>query len=94
VEGIADRFRRFAEVLVSFEQEDRARAALAAAAPDGGLTPENATLAIVGVDTPFTLLEGDDLAPYLAAIGDDAGGGGNEGGGDAAAGDAPAPMVD
>lgn len=68
--------------------------ALAAAAPDGGLTPENATLAIVGVDTPFTLLEGDDLAPYLAAIGDDAGGGGNEGGGDAAAGDAPAPMVD
>ena len=33
VDGIADRFRRLAEVVFSFEQEDRARTALAAAAP-------------------------------------------------------------
>lgn len=73
--------------------------ALAAAAPDGGLTPANATLAIVGADTPFTVLDGDDVKPYLDAIGDDAGGsGGGGGGGDApAAGDAPdapAPMAE
>lgn len=59
--------------------------ALAAAAPDGGLTPANATLAIVGAGMPFTVLDGDDVATYLEAIGDDAGGGG--GGGGAAGGD-------
>ena len=41
VDGIADRFRRFAEVLVSFEQEDRARAALAAQAPQPAVPPSS-----------------------------------------------------
>ena len=71
--------------------------ALGAAVADGeaGLNGDNCTVAVVGVDTPFTLLEGEDLAPYLAAVAEEAegdgGGGGGEGGGGGGGGDAPPP---
>ena len=60
---------------------------LTAAVTDGeaGLTGDNCTVAVVGVGTAFTLLEGEDLAPYLAAVAE-----AEEGGGDGD-GDAPAP---
>lgn len=46
------------------------------------LSTLNASVAIVGEDTPFTIIDGDDIAPYLAAVlGDDAGAGEGEGAG-------------
>lgn len=39
VDGIADRFRRFADVLASFEREDRARATSASVGPSALLPP-------------------------------------------------------
>jgi 20S proteasome subunit alpha 6 len=69
--------------------------ALSAAVADGesGLTGDNCTVAVVGADLPFTLLEGEDLAPYLAAVAEEEGGdgGGGEGEGGGGGGDAPPP---
>lgn len=41
---------------------------LATCVTDGELTGSNCTVAVVGKDTLFTLLEDDDLVPFLDAI--------------------------
>jgi 20S proteasome subunit alpha 6 len=46
---------------------------------DDELTKENASIAIVGKDEEFTLLEGEELQPFLDRLELE---GGNEGGGD------------
>jgi len=38
------------------------------------LTAKSVTVAFVGVDTPFTILEDDKVRPYVAAVADDEGG--------------------
>jgi len=69
---------------------------------EAGLNGDNCTVAVVGLGQDFTLLEGEDLAPYLAAVADEeggdggGGGGGGEGGGEGGGGgggggDAPPP---
>lgn len=60
--------------------------ALEASAQEQGIDKKNCTIAIVGKDTPFTLIEDDALEPFLAQIRADEGAGG-EGG--AAAAEAP-----
>jgi len=35
---------------------------------DGDLNEKNCSVAIVGVDQPFTILEGDSLSPFIATI--------------------------
>ena len=60
--------------------------ALAATLAEGELDSKNATVAVVGEGTPFTVLEGEDLLPVLEAIA------GEGGGGDAAGGGAEAPV--
>ena len=60
--------------------------ALAATLAEGELDSKNATVAVVGEGTPFTVLEGEDLLPFLEAIA------GEGGGGDAAGGGAEAPV--
>jgi hypothetical protein len=42
--------------------------ALSASVTDGELTKENCTVAVVGKDIPFTILEGEDLAPHIALL--------------------------
>jgi len=42
--------------------------ALSASLQEGELTKENCTLGIVGADMQFTLIEGEALLPYLAAL--------------------------
>lgn len=42
--------------------------ALHASLQDGDLTELNCTVAVVGEGTPFTILEGEALAPYVAAV--------------------------
>lgn len=42
--------------------------ALAATLAEGELDSKNATVAVVGDGTPFTVLEGEDLQPFLEAI--------------------------
>ena len=56
---------------------------LGAAVSEGeSLTGDNCTVAVVGTDLAFTLLEGEDLAPHLAAVAVEGGdGGGGDGGG-------------
>jgi 20S proteasome subunit alpha 6 len=52
---------------------------------DDELTPDNASIAIVGKDQPYALLEGDALKPYLDQLevkGGGGGGGGTGGGND------------
>ena len=39
--------------------------ALKASQQEGELTGENTSLSIVGSDAPFTIVEGEQLAPYL-----------------------------
>lgn len=56
--------------------------ALAATLAEGELDSKNATVAVVGEGTPFTVLEGEDLVPFLEAIA-------GEGGDAAAAAEAP-----
>jgi len=63
--------------------------ALSASLQEGELTKENCTLGIVGADMQFTLIEGEALLPYLAALKEEDIGDGGNGGDD---GDAPAPM--
>lgn len=38
---------------------------------DGDITTENVTIAVVGKDQPFTMLEGDSLAPFVAQLEND-----------------------
>ncbi|KFM23688.1 Proteasome subunit alpha type-1-A [Auxenochlorella protothecoides] len=76
--------------------------ALQATLQDGDLTSKNCTVAIVGRDVPFTLLEEATLEPYIAVLeeeneveGAEAVGGDGGDAGDAApgeGGDGPAPM--
>lgn len=47
---------------------DHALRALAASLQDGELSAANATVAVVGKDVPFTILEGTDLEPFLDAL--------------------------
>lgn len=47
---------------------------------DGDITTENVTIAVVGKDQPFTLIEDDALAPFVAQL---------ENEGEPAAGEAP-----
>lgn len=42
--------------------------ALSASLQEGELTKENCTLGVVGLDMQFTLIEGESLLPYLAAL--------------------------
>ena len=42
--------------------------ALSASVTDGELTKDNCTVAVVGKDMPFTILEGEDLAPHIALL--------------------------
>ncbi len=42
--------------------------ALATCVTDGELTSQNCTVSVVGKDTLFTLLEDEDLQPFLDAI--------------------------
>ncbi|KAK9819975.1 hypothetical protein WJX72_004710 [[Myrmecia] bisecta] len=44
--------------------------ALSASVTDGELTAANCTVALVGSDTPFVILEDDDLEPHVAAFKD------------------------
>lgn len=53
-----------------------AKALAACLESDKELTGENCTLAIVGADQKFTIIEGDELAPYLVGLEDGSGGGG------------------
>jgi 20S proteasome subunit alpha 6 len=48
---------------------------------DDELTPDNASIAIVGKDQPYALLEGDALKPYLDQLEVKGGGGGGGTGG-------------
>ncbi|KAL4421352.1 hypothetical protein ABPG75_010643 [Micractinium tetrahymenae] len=66
--------------------------ALQASLQDGELTEKNCSVAVVGGDMPFTLLEDDSLAPYIAAIKEEepAAAAGMEAEGAAAEGDAAA----
>uniref|UniRef100_A0A7S0R6S1 Proteasome subunit alpha type n=1 Tax=Chlamydomonas leiostraca TaxID=1034604 RepID=A0A7S0R6S1_9CHLO len=41
---------------------------LAGSLSDGELTPANSAIAIVGKGTPFTILEDEGIAPYIAAL--------------------------
>lgn len=72
--------------------------ALHASLQDGDLTEQNCSVAIVGKDVAFTILEDESLAPYIAVIKEsEEGGGGDDAGGEeppaAAGGDeGPAPM--
>lgn len=59
--------------------------ALAATLAEGELDSKNATVAVVGEGTPFTVLEGEDLLPFLEAIAAEGTGGSAEGGDAAAA---------
>jgi hypothetical protein len=52
------------------------------------VTTKNVTVAIVGKDQPFTILEGDTLAPFISQL--DADQPGDDG--DAGDGDAAVPM--
>lgn len=45
--------------------------ALSASLQEGELTTENCTIGVVGLDMQFTLIEGEALNPYLAALKDD-----------------------
>ena len=58
--------------------------ALAATLAEGELDSKNATVAVVGEGTPFTILEGEDLLPFLESIAAE--------GGDAAAAAGAAPV--
>ena len=42
--------------------------ALSASVPDGELTAENCTVAIVGKGLPLVILEGDTLKPHIDAL--------------------------
>lgn len=42
--------------------------AVQASLQEGELTAANCTVALVGKDTPFTVLEDESLAPYIALI--------------------------
>jgi hypothetical protein len=42
--------------------------ALSASVTEDELSAENTAVALVGKGTPFTILEGDDLRPHLAAL--------------------------
>lgn len=42
--------------------------ALSASMQDGDLTSKNCSVATVGVDTPFTIIEDQDLEPHVAAL--------------------------
>ncbi|CAK0785163.1 hypothetical protein CVIRNUC_008369 [Coccomyxa viridis] len=79
--------------------------ALSASVTEDELNAENTAVALVGKGTPFTILEGKELEPYLATLkaeedtapgdGDAPGEGGDApaaGGGAGEGGDAPAPM--
>lgn len=52
--------------------------ALAATLAEGELDSKNATVAVVGEGTPFTVLEGEDLLPFLEAIAAEGTGGAGE----------------
>jgi len=41
---------------------------LQASQQDGDITTENVTIAVVGKDQPFTLIEDDALAPFVAQL--------------------------
>lgn len=56
------------------------RALVGCVTGDGELTKDNGSVAVVGKDEKFTLIEGDDLQPYLDRLELE---GGNNGGGDA-----------
>ena len=45
--------------------------ALSASLQEGELTKQNCTVGVVGLDMAFSLLEGDDLVPYLTALKDE-----------------------
>lgn len=62
--------------------------ALAATLAEGELDSKNATVAVVGEGTPFTVLEGEDLLPFLEAIASE----GTTGAHDAEAAAAAAPV--
>ncbi len=49
----------------------RAVQALSASVTEDELSADNTAVALVGKGTPFTLLEGDALKPYLAALKDE-----------------------
>ena len=63
--------------------------ALAATLAEGELDGRNATVAVVGEGTPFTVLEGEDLLPFLEAIAAEGTGAEGAGAGAGAAGEAP-----
>ncbi|KAL7439088.1 hypothetical protein ACHAXH_005357 [Discostella pseudostelligera] len=56
------------------------RALVGCVAGDGELTKENGSVAVVGKDEKFTLIEGDELQPYLDRL--ELEGGNNNGGGE------------
>eukprot|EP00892_Ulva_mutabilis_P009652 jgi/Ulvmu1/7059/UM033_0119.1 len=62
--------RKLDEFLGSSQEELMMHAlfALQASQQDGDITTENVTIAVVGKDQPFTLLEGDALAPFVARL--------------------------
>ena len=45
--------------------------ALSASLQEGELTKENCTVGVIGLDMAFSLLEGNDLVPYLTALKDE-----------------------
>lgn len=58
---------------------DHALRALAASLQDGELSAANATVAVVGEGVPFTILEGEDLEPFLDALKEEGAAGGPDG---------------
>jgi len=78
------------------ELVDHALRALHSSLQDGNLTNQNCTVAIVGLDQPFTILEGDLLSPFIDSIvqeeGEGHGQGENQGEEDQEQGTAASPM--